>query len=43
MDELIDNLAYELFSILLVVFFVLILYVIAKRRFDKNDESNGEH
>ena len=42
MDDLISNLTYEVFSVLLVVFFVVILYVIAKNRVDRNDNPDEE-
>lgn len=40
MDDMINNLTYEIFSVVLVVFFVLILYVIAKKRVDRYDDGD---
>jgi len=42
MDEFINNLAYEALSVLVVVFFVMILYVIAKKRVDRYDDPDEE-
>ncbi len=38
MNDFIDNLAYEVFSILLVVFLVLVLYVAVKRKMGDDEE-----
>ena len=38
MDEFINNLAYEVFSIFLVVFLVLGLFLLVKRKYRTGDE-----
>ena len=39
MEEFINNLAYEIFSVLVVVFFVLVLYLVIKLKHNR-DESD---
>ena len=39
MNDFINNLAYEVFSILLVVFLVVLLYVVIKRKHRDNEEN----
>ena len=41
MDDFINNLAYELFSVLLVVFVVVVLYVIIRRRYPDYHERDN--
>ena len=41
MNDFMNNLAYEIFSILLVVFLVVLLYVFLKRR-DQNLEKDQD-
>lgn len=41
MDDFINNLAYEVFSVLLVVFLVLLLYLLVKRKYDDDQDSES--
>lgn len=43
MDDFINNLAYELFSVLFAVLFVLILYLVIKRKHLREEDQSRDN